>query len=95
MGSTPTLDDCANCRGNFGEDNARGDSSCANFANNKFGWPRQASGLPGNASITVAGMCWKCIYEWAKRTKFMLAVIYASCRRDSNISKPLKKIGKN
>ena len=36
-----------------------------------------------------------CFYEWAKQTKFLLAVIYGSPRRHSNSSKIFKKIWKN
>ena len=34
-------------------------------------------------------------YEWAKRTKILLPVIYESPRRHSNSSKTFKKIGKD
>ena len=34
-------------------------------------------------------------YEWAKRTKFLLAVTCGSPRRHSNSSNSLKNVGKN
>ena len=38
---------------------------------------------------------WCIYYEWAKRTKFLLAVIYGSPRRHLNSSKTFKKDRKN